>query len=180
MLKVSNLGSGVVATVANSEWMVRLPQILQDKGPCTIRLMKGRIQGCNDSTFNSIAKLWCETSIPIQGVSTEVSAGQASTGYNELFDVDLAQYQPWSYVVGPTDTTSTLFAMPREYRAQPYEFRCNGLPSYISFRAMVMLTTLDIGEAFGSKVIPLYTQSTTLKPQVEFHLQIVFDSSREK
>lgn len=180
MLKVSNLGTGVVSTLTNKEWMVQVPQQLQDKGPCTIRVVQGRIQGCNGITFDSVSKVWCESNIPVQGCSTEVWAGTGTTGFNELFDTDLSQNVPVYFAEGPTNTTQTRAVLPKQYPARPFEFRCGGLPTSISFRAMVMLSILAPGAAVGANVVHLYTQSTTYTPQVEFHLSIVFDRDREK
>lgn len=184
MLKVSNLGSGVVSTVLHSEWQVRLPQILQDRGPCTVRLVKGRIQCANSDNFDAVSKVWCETSIPIQGVSTEVPVGQASTNYTELFDVELVPAVPSYYTPNPNGTTipSARDATSQNYRAQPYEFRCGGLPAYINFRAMCLSNTLDIGDTLVYSTLDAVMNNggAIFTPQVEFHLAIVFDSTREK
>lgn len=178
MLKVSNLGSGVVSTVLNSEWQVRLPQILQDRGPCTVRLVKGRIQCANSVNFDDVSKVWCETSIPIQGVSTEVPVGQASTNYTELFDVELLPAQP-TYL---NQNANSRQATSQNYRALPYEFRCGGLPAYINFRAMCLSNTLDIGDTLVYSTLDsvMNAGGAIFTPQVEFHLAIVFDSTREK
>ncbi len=186
MLKVSNLGSGVVATLANKEWMVRLPQILQDKGPCTVTLMKARIQAGNLATMDDVAKLWCESSIAIQGMNTEVTAGQSSTGYNELFDVELLPYIPVYSALTSGQPQQSRMPYPVQYRARPYTFRCMGLPPYIGFRALVLKNTVNIGDALvvtsddSGNIVHLYDHEPTYLPQVEFHLQIVFDSSREE
>ena len=176
LLKVSNLGSAVRSIVFDKEWAVTLPQMLQDRGPCFIRVIQGRIQGDNDQNIIP-AKIWVESNIPIMGCSTEVfNSVSGSAQYSELFDVNCTD-------IGHSDTTSqsvitTAILRPITFRMQhPQSFRCNGLPNMIQFCAKVM-TAANIAQNMSlvTPTISYLVDSYTVYPvHVEFHLEIIFD-----
>lgn len=172
LLKVSNLGTAVRSVVLNKEWAVTLPQMLQDRGPCFIRVVQGRIVGDNDEHAIQ-AKIWVESNIPIMGCSTEVFVGAGSAQYSELFDVDCTN-------IGNTDSISTYpFGTTAVLRPitfvmnHPQSFRCNGLPNMIQFCAKVMTTANT--SLITPEVAYVSEKYQTYPPHVEFHLEIIFD-----
>jgi hypothetical protein len=167
MLKVSNMGTACNVVVTDRVWAVQLPQMLQDKGPCTIQVAYGLIQARNSVVVNAAwSKIWCESSIPIQGCSTEVGQGGGSQGiFSEIFNVDMN-------VDRLATEASYAYNMP-----YPVQFRCGGLPNTIYFQAMALDATQVGGAAFN----PMYLKDamTSTVPQVEFHLAIVFDRHKD-
>lgn len=168
MLKVSNMGSGARELTDDRVWAVQLPPMLQDKGPCTVTVVYGGIQAVNSIEYNgTVTKIWCETNIPIQGCSTEVNAGQGSYGgFSELFVVDmnvgqLASEEPFRYTT-PYPTT----------------FRCaGGLPNTIVMQAMSLPHSNTPAGTFTPQY--LIASDSSINPQIEFHLAIVFDRSKD-
>jgi hypothetical protein len=167
MLKVSNLGTAVQVVVTDKVWAVQLPQMLQDKGPCTIQVVYGAIQAMNSIADNGAwTKIWCESNIPVQGCSTEVGHGGGSQGiFAEVFNVNmnvdrLAAEDYYNYTM--------------QY---PVQFRCGGLPNTIFFQAMAMSSA----EVAGTTFDPTYLKDamTNSNPQIEFHLAIVFDRHKD-
>ncbi len=193
MFQVSNLGSAVIETLAHREWTVQLPQQLQDRGPCTVTLVSGRIQGMN--TYDNVSKIFVQSNIPIQGCSTEIMAGSGSTGYNQLFEGKISYtpaYAHWAATPGATFFGSNAIISPAvvnspldvrvsaalQCRADSYTFRCGGLPSFINFRGMVLLSSVNPLDTLTYTT--LYDYNNAAAPQIEFHLSIVFDRDREK
>lgn len=193
MFQVSNLGSAVVETLEHREWSVQLPQQLQDRGPCTVTLVSGRIQGMN--TYDGLSKIFVQSNIPIQGCSTEIMAGSGSTGYNQLFEGKISYtpvYAHWSVEPGATffaDSTTTSpivhnspldvrVSAALQCRADSYSFRCGGLPSHIHFRGLVLLSSVNPLDTLNYTTLYDYNNATA--PQIEFHLSIVFDRDRAK
>lgn len=165
LLKVSNIGTGVREVVANKEWAVTLPQMLQDRGPCTIRVIHGRISGDNNNY--DVSKVWAESNIPIIGSSTEVLNGNGSAQFTELFDVNCTD-------IGLSDST-TFSAVTRNIRFmmnEPQSFRCGGLPNVIQFTAKAMTAS---GTLIAPTISYLDSFFSLYSPQVEFHLSIIFD-----
>jgi hypothetical protein len=162
LLKVSNMGTAVQVNNTATSWRVPLPPMLANKGPCSITILQGRIT-MNDAAadFNDVAKVWCETSIPIQGASTQVNVGQSAAGYHELFDVELTRTHL------AADTVRSC------YMRDQKTFRCaGGLPPSIDMTALYMLTTDP--PATNYTAAALYGIAAT-QPQIEFHLAVVFD-----
>lgn len=169
LLKVSNMGSGVRVDTANKVWSVRLPQMLQDKGPCSISVIFGHVQLGNSTNFiGTCSRIWVESNIPIQGCSTEIPSGLGSAGFTELFGVDMTPVY--------SDSAKACYEL---YMPHHVSFRCaGGLPSTITFAPMAFDRTLAVGAEIVP--IPLYSgTNTTVVPQVDFHLAIRFDKEKD-
>jgi hypothetical protein len=126
VLKISNIGTGARVVVGGKEWEVRMPQELVGR-PCSVTFLKGSVTcPTQGNEWHDISRISVETSLPMQGYSSELVSGDAPIVLHELFDVDMNGYIDKG--------AATHSALRSDYS---YTFRCpGGLPSSIQFAAM--------------------------------------------
>ena len=168
ILRVDNIGPGAVVSELvgglATKWSVRLPQILQSRGPCHITVIDGFIGAQRLALTDVVADIWLDSNIPVQGAIATTSQSSQPGSMTQLFAVS-----PFTYAEGDTPANYKM-SMP----ARPRSFVCAGLPNIIEFEANCWLyATAKNGTAYTVKKM---TEANALSCQISFTLSIVFYS----
>jgi|TARA_E500000305_G_scaffold1551_1_gene1513 hypothetical protein len=92
IFRVSNRGSNVVETVANSEYRINVPSELRIPNKIVkVEVIAGSITMNTDSTFNNYAEIGITSNLP-NGFDSETLGSFNCGNYNLLYTIDTSSY----------------------------------------------------------------------------------------